>query len=65
MSKILPHSGLGPGPDDLSQKGLKLSTYHDVTQRKVKIFFTVLTLAESFEGLNCSLARLAGKLWSC
>jgi len=45
MREILPSSSLGPGPDDLGQKGLTYSTYvtHKKTKPRTKKIFAVQT----------------------
>jgi len=61
LSEILPSYSWGPGPTN--------HLIYDITQKNLKTFqiFLLQTkrLAESFDGLNSSLAQPTGELWSC
>ena len=60
---MLPSRGLGLGPDEVGQKGLKLLHLwrHSQTTQNQNIFVSLQTrrLAQSFEGLNSSLGQSA------
>jgi len=62
---MLPSSDLGLGPQEVGQKGLRLSTY-DITHKnsKTKKFFSLQgqRLAKCFEGLNSSLVLMAPEI---
>jgi len=70
LSEILPSNSLGPGPDEVGLKGLKLLHLRHHSQQiqdsKPKNIFSLLTqrLAESFEGLNRYLAQSPSELCS-
>jgi len=70
LTKVLPSSGLGPGPGEVGQRGQKSSTY-DVTHKKTAIpsqkIFSLQTwrLTKSFEGLNSFLVQLLMKKFLC
>jgi len=65
LSKILPSSGLSPGPDEVGQKGLKQLHIWRLSQKNWKTFYSLQTqrLAQSFEGLNSSLAQLSVEIF--
>jgi len=62
---------LGPGPDEVGQKGLKLHhlltslTKNPKPKTKKKFFHCRLEDLPSLEGLNSSPAQLAEELWTC
>jgi len=68
FSEILPPNSLGPGPGKVGQGGLEVFHLRCHSQKirnlKPKNFFSLQTrrLAESFEGLNRSLALTALEL---
>ena len=68
FSEILPSNGLGPGPDDVGQKGLILLHLRRHSQKITSPpnFFSLETtrLAELFEGLNGFLVQTPGELCS-
>ena len=51
----------------LTKKASTYSTFDVIHKKKIKIIFLVQTwrVTESFGGLNCSPAQLAGELRSC
>ena len=69
LSEILPSSGLGLGPDEVGQKGLKRLHLWCHSQKtwnpKPKKFVSLQmeTLAKSFEGLNSSLLQSSAELF--
>jgi len=69
LMEILPYNGLGLRPDEVGQKCLKLLHLWHYSQniQKSPNFFSLQTwrLAESFEGLNSSLAQSTEELCYC
>jgi len=69
LSDILPSSGLGLEPDEVDQNDLKQIplmvslTKKRETQNKKNFSLKTWRLAESFEGLNSSLAQLSAEIF--
>jgi len=65
MSEILPSSSLGTGQDEVGQTGLRCHSQKSETQNQSFFSLQSTRLAESFEGVNCSLAQSMEELWTC
>jgi len=65
LSEILPSTGLGLEPYEVGQKGLKQLHLWCHSQKKKNFKLQMWRLAESFKGLNSSLAQSLAKIFLC